>query len=179
MSIPPAGSSTPTENQRPIFIYGTLCARPLLAWVLTGDATQIDAVSRIIFRAHAEDVARYSLRGCDYPAAIREPGSTLRGYLLHPETTSQRRKLDDFEGEVYHVESVRVTILAEGNGKGQGKVDADIYLWKGDKSKLSGELWDLEWFIKERLEDWIDLFEGMEMTGDDASPRNDGFHVSI
>ena len=48
------------------------------------------------------------------------------------------------------------------------KVEADMYVWAGDMEKPSGERWDLEWFVRERLEDWLDLFEGMELVGDDG-----------
>jgi hypothetical protein len=33
---------------------------------------------------------------------------------------------------------------------------------------ISPEPWDLEVFVKDRLDDWIDLFEGMEPVGDEG-----------
>lgn len=47
-------------------------------------------------------------------------------------------------------------------------IEADIYLWDGDKDLVSDQSWDLEWFLRETLEDWLDLFEGMEMVGDEG-----------
>lgn len=47
-------------------------------------------------------------------------------------------------------------------------VDADIYLWDAEKEKLTEEAWSLEEFITTRLEDWLDLFGGMELVGDDT-----------
>jgi hypothetical protein len=52
------------------------------------------------------------------------------------------------------------------------KVDADMYVWDGDMVKVSDESWDLEVFMKERLEDWLYLFEGMEMVGDEDENEN-------
>jgi hypothetical protein len=38
-----------------------------------------------------------------------------------------------------------------------------VYLWNGEMDGVSEDPWDLEVFIKERLQDWIDLFDGMEL----------------
>ncbi|TQN66950.1 hypothetical protein CSHISOI_08492 [Colletotrichum shisoi] len=133
---------------KPIFIYGTRCAKPLLAWALTGDATKTEEMSALLRPAKVEDIARYALHGSDCPAA--------------------RKKLDDFEGEVYQTETVQARLLSDGSGTAESLVEADIYLWNGDKDLVSDKSWDLEWFVRERLEDWISLFEGMEMVGDDG-----------
>ncbi|KAL2202468.1 hypothetical protein CC79DRAFT_1325349 [Sarocladium strictum] len=145
---------------KPMFIYGTLCAKPLLAWVLTGDANRVDDVKPLIAPAEAQNLARYALRGKDYPAAVRKEGVTTKGYLLQPATRSQRRKLNDFEGEIYRVENVTVKKLT-----GE-ETQADVYVWDGEEDGFDGE-WDFEEFERERLEDWLGLFEGMEMVGDD------------
>lgn len=152
---------------RPVFIYGTLCAKPLLAWALTGDATKTEEISALLRPAKVENIARYALHGLYYPAAIREPGSYIDGYLLQPKTCSQRKKLDDFEGEVYQTETVQARLLSDGSGNAESLIEADIYLWNGDKDLVSDKSWDLDWFVRERLEDWIGLFEGMELLGDD------------
>ncbi|KAI0533597.1 AIG2-like protein [Xylaria digitata] len=110
------------SKPRPLFIYGTLRALPLLAWALTGDASNISA----------------------------------------------RKKLEDFEGEAYKLESVAVTVLGadENNQEENEIVEADIYLWAGDADALTVSPWDLKTFEEERLGDWIDLFEGMELVGE-------------
>ncbi|TFL00378.1 hypothetical protein BDV98DRAFT_650474 [Pterulicium gracile] len=109
-----------SENPRPLFVYGTLRALPLLAWALTGDFHKTDP-------ATVSGYTRSRLHHCDYPAVVpSSPSSSeslVDGYLLRLETVSQRRKLDDFEGE------------------------------------------SLEWSVKERLEDWIEIFAGMELVG--------------
>lgn len=47
-------------------------------------------------------------------------------------------------------------------------VEVDMYVWDGDMSEVSlQEPWELEVFIADRLGDWLDLFEGMELVGGD------------
>lgn len=48
-------------------------------------------------------------------------------------------------------------------------VEADIFVWNGPPDVLSSEPWDLDTFVAERLEDWIDLFAGVELVGSDDS----------
>ncbi|KAF2964436.1 hypothetical protein GQX73_g9131 [Xylaria multiplex] len=157
------------SKPRPLFIYGTLRALPLLAWALTGDASNISTVSKLIQPATVYGYTRVSVKNCDYPAVVKhEPHSSVDGYLLRFETTSQRKKLDDFEGEAYKLESAVVTVLgADGSNQKQREiVEADIYLWAGDADALTASPWELEYFEKERLRDWLDLFEGMELVGE-------------
>ncbi|KAI2629508.1 AIG2-like protein [Hypoxylon sp. NC1633] len=154
-----------SSKPRPLFIYGTLRALPLLAWALTGDKSNIPAVTRLIQPAKVYGYARFSLRNLDYPAVAvvkDKPDSSVDGYLLMPETTSQRRKLDNFEGEAYKAVPVTVTI----SDSGKETVEADLYLWVGDPDVLTVDPWELETFEKERLGDWLDLFEGMELVGE-------------
>ncbi|KAK1490737.1 hypothetical protein CCUS01_14394, partial [Colletotrichum cuscutae] len=148
-----------------VFLYGTLCALPLLTWVLTGDATQVKEISALIRTAKVENVARYSLHGCDYSCAFREHGSYINGYLLQPQTLSQRKKLDDFEGEVYQVNPIQAMVLSHGGETVESLIEANIYLWNGDEDLVAYQSWDLEWFLQERLKDWVELFAGMEMVG--------------
>ncbi|KAI1070149.1 hypothetical protein LB507_007942 [Fusarium sp. FIESC RH6] len=145
---------------RPLFVYGTLRALPLLAWAITGDASNTNTVQRFAHPAKVHGYARFSVRHCDYPAVVEKESSEVDGYLLILETKSQRKKLDDFEGEAYKVTPVEV-VMEDGT-----KVEADMYVWDGDIERLSDEPWELEWFVNERLEDWLDLFEGMELVGD-------------
>ena len=61
---------------------------------------------------------------------------------------------------------VQVTVVGE---EGQ-MVDVDIYLWNGERDAVSVDRWDLDTFIRDRLNDWIELFAGMELVGEDAVP---------
>jgi len=51
-------------------------------------------------------------------------------------------------------------------------VEADVYVWAGDADMVSDEPWDQEKFEKERLEDWSDLFAGIEMVGEEDKVEN-------
>ncbi|KAH7189580.1 AIG2-like family-domain-containing protein [Fusarium flagelliforme] len=150
------------STPRPLFVYGTLRALPLLAWAVTGDASNTSTVQRFAHPAKVHDYTRLSVNHCDYPAVVKKESGEVDGYLLILETMSQRKKLDDFEGEAYKITPVEV-VMEDGT-----RVEADMYVWDGDMEKLSDEPWELEWFVKERLGDWLDLFEGMELVGDDA-----------
>lgn len=163
-----AGPQTP-QTPRPLFIYGTLCARPLLAWAMTGSAENVDQVSRLLKPARVMGYKRVAVHHCDYPAVVKDDGSTVDGFVLQPQTASQRRKLDDFEGEAYKPVTVTAHLQNITNDNPECTVDADMYLWDGDMDKLSTESWGLEEFIATRLEDWIDLFDGMELVGDDIN----------
>ena len=140
---------------------------PLLAWALTGDSRKTDVVPPLVKPAELKGYACFSLLSKDYPALIKhDETSVVDGLLLHPLGTSQRKKLDDFEGEGYVVTPVQVTVVGE---EGQ-MVDADIYLWNGERDAVSADRWDVDTFIRERLDDWIELFAGMELVGDAAGP---------
>ncbi|KAJ3497660.1 hypothetical protein NLG97_g1735 [Lecanicillium saksenae] len=109
---------------------------------------------------------RLAVKNCDYPAIIgsaRESDS-VDGYLLQVDSTSQRKKIDEFEGEIYTITAVQVHVLQNNEPTGE-IIDADVYVWDGDMEMLATDPWELETFVKERLEDWLDLFDGMEMVG--------------
>ncbi|KAI1014895.1 hypothetical protein LB503_004009 [Fusarium chuoi] len=150
-----------SSKPRPLFIYGTLRARPLLAWALTGDAAKTEPISALTRPAKVHGYARYTVRSREYPAVIKKDEHEVGGDLLILETKSMRKKLDDFEGEIYTPTSVDA-VLEDGS-----VVEADMYVWAGDQDALSDEPWELDNFVKERLEDWLDLFEGMGMIGND------------
>ncbi|UPK97341.1 hypothetical protein LCI18_008276 [Fusarium solani-melongenae] len=148
---------------RLLFVYGTLRALPLLAWAVTGDASNTSVVARLARPARVYDYAQHTVKNRDYPAVVKhtDETSTVDGYLLMLQTTSQRKKLDDFEGDAYKVTALAVE-LEDGS-----TVDGDMYVWDGDMTEVSTEPWELETFVKERLEDWIDLFDVMELVGED------------
>jgi gamma-glutamylcyclotransferase (GGCT)/AIG2-like uncharacterized protein YtfP len=164
-------SQTQTQAQlgpKPLFIYGTLCAIPLLAWALTGDSENTALVAPLVRRARVKGFLRSSIRfgdrTADYPAVIPKEGSEVDGLLILLATPSQRQKLDDFEGDSYRAVSVSVDILDAHNSPCE-VIEADMYLWKGRDDLILNTPWDLDIFIKERLKDWLDLFNDMELVG--------------
>lgn len=160
---------TMSTTPKPLFVYGTLRALPLLAWALTGEATQVDAIKGMLHKATVSGYKRCALHGCDYPAAVKDESSSIDGYVLLLETTSQRRKLDDFEGESYKVTPVTASIerSEDDNDKEEDTIEVDMYIWDGDMTQVSTEPWELERFIRTRLHNWLDLFDRMEFVGSD------------
>jgi gamma-glutamylcyclotransferase (GGCT)/AIG2-like uncharacterized protein YtfP len=92
---------------RPLFLYGTLRALTLLAWALTGDPTKEVQILPLTEPATLSCFARFFIIGMDYPALVHhESSSAVDGLLLRPRTQSQRRKLEEFEGESYEISPV-------------------------------------------------------------------------
>ena len=130
---------------------------------MMGDREKHQEVASLAQPAYILGFKRLAVVHSDYPAIIPsgdDPYSTVDSLILRL-STSQRIKLDNFEGESY----VRKTILAYLKGDGR-PVEADVYVWEGDGEMLSTEPWSLERFERGRLEDWLDLFEGMGFLGD-------------
>lgn len=96
---------------------------------------------------------------------VHDQRSTVSGYLLTLGTASQRLKLDDFEGGTYSPVAMDVTTFDQ-HGKAQQEViDADVYVWNGERQALTSDSWEIEAFVKDRLEDWLDLSEEEELVG--------------
>ncbi|KAJ6790173.1 hypothetical protein PWT90_10075 [Aphanocladium album] len=163
-----AGMEPSQRLPRPLFIYGTLRAKPLLAWALTGDSSRVGDIEHMIKPAEVFKYTRLAVKQCDYPAIIESKSESDRvdGYLLQVDTTSQRKKLDEFEGEAYAIHAVHVRVLHNEEPTGE-IIDADVYVWNGDMEMLAARPWELETFINDRLQDWLDLFDGMELIGED------------
>lgn len=164
----PPTAATPSAPPRQMFIYGTLCALPLLAWALTGDSANVEVIRPMCQPGRVHGYARRSLYNKDFPAAIETIDNYVDGYIITFQNTSQRKKLDDFEGELYRPVLVTAEVGSmPGEVQATQTVDVDMYLWNGDAEVVSMEPWSLERFIEERLQDWLDLFEGMELIGED------------
>ncbi|KAK4205355.1 hypothetical protein QBC40DRAFT_51140 [Triangularia verruculosa] len=154
-----------TTEPRPLFVYVTLCAPEFLATILGEPSDKIPRMLQAATVKGYERRSKYFGSGFALqPAAIEseDPEATIEGYLLTLETRSQRRKLDNFEaeGEAHKSVSVQVHISATGQ-----TVTADMYLWNGPMGEISPEPWDLDAFIRDGLEDFLAVFEGMEFDG--------------
>lgn len=152
------------EAPKPLFLYGSLRALPLLAWAITGDETNTHVVKPLVRPAIVHGYSRFFIHHSDYPAAIPSQsgsGSIIDGYLFTPESIAQRNKLDNFEGEGESYLATPVTVELD-TGE---RIEADMYVWNGDKDLVSDRPWELSTFIEERLEDWLDLYQGMELIG--------------
>ncbi|KAH8158089.1 hypothetical protein CIB48_g10159 [Xylaria polymorpha] len=150
---------------RPLFIYGTLCALPLLAWVLTGDQKNTAVVAKFMQPARIDGYARFTIQNRDHAAVVKHPRSSVDGYLLVL-TKSQRTRLDSFEGDSYKAVSVRVLMESRSDPELPARpTEADMYMWAGDINTVTTNPWSVKIFEKERLNDWLDTFEGLELIG--------------
>lgn len=152
-----AGAREPA-NIRPIFVYGTLMAAPLLAWVLTGDASKTDEVLAQRKLGRITGFSRHIVLGSDYPALLptSDTEAAVEGFVVFPRNISERSKLDTFEGDAY----IRTPVAVDVGGE---TVEADTYVWMKDRSELGDEDWNFTFFESERLDDWLELFRGMEL----------------
>ena len=140
----------------PAFLYGTLMAKRLLAWLLTGDENKTEILDHQQC-AVLHGYSRRKVAGKDYPGIIRADNTDqVQGVLFWPRNMDDRRKLCNFEGEPYKMEKVSVI-----SGSGE-EHEAFTFVWNGEASGLGDEEWSLNEFEETRLEDWLALFEGME-----------------
>ncbi|OCH95700.1 hypothetical protein OBBRIDRAFT_497930 [Obba rivulosa] len=149
--------STSSSPVQPVFVYGTLMAAPVLAWVLKGDADRAPEVLKQRKAGRIHGFKRFSLHDCDFPALRRGDGD-VNGFLVYPKDASESARLDMFEGPAY--ERTVVTVHLADNST----VGAIVYLWKGDEKLLSDTDWDFEQFLVEKLADWLEVYQGMSLT---------------
>ena len=136
-------------------------------------------------RIRGTEYARFALHGRDYPAVVKldiehvdasAQVLVVDGLLFCPHNWAQRKKMDDFEGEAYQAvqvdveaASARTAIIdSEGVGSEMEIVRADMYVWNAAPDDVSEEEWDFEAFVRERLDDWLELFGGMKLVGEDG-----------
>jgi gamma-glutamylcyclotransferase (GGCT)/AIG2-like uncharacterized protein YtfP len=151
--------SPPSPPSPPIFVYGTLMSASLLAWVLTGTSENASSVHSQRKKARISGFMRRPVRGSDYPALVRSPDSVVDGFFVFPKDQVEWNKLDDFEGEEYS------RTLVHAVGEDGEELETFVYLWSGPEDALDEGSWDFEYFERERLDDWLMLFDGMEMIG--------------
>lgn len=128
----------------------------MLSWVLTGVRTNAALFTDVYTPAVLHSHRRYPVLGADYPAVLfDETGKHhVKGHLYYPRNDDEWRRLDVFEGSLY--QRIQVVVMTEG-----GEVEAEMYLWDRGKEELDEERsWDLGFFERERVGDWLDLFEG-------------------
>jgi gamma-glutamylcyclotransferase (GGCT)/AIG2-like uncharacterized protein YtfP len=153
-------NSQDKSEPRGIFVYGTLMAKELSSWILTGPSENC----KIILRQPAvlKHYRRVPLKNDDYPAVVAGTMSDqVEGLLISPISSGQWEKLDDFEGDEYRRDSVSVYLRDTGT-----LVAAQVYVWNGDMDDLELEsAWDYAYFREHRLKAWLDLYNIMEKVG--------------
>ncbi|KAJ5054794.1 uncharacterized protein L3040_001058 [Drepanopeziza brunnea f. sp. 'multigermtubi'] len=150
------------------FFYGTLMAREILHRVLYGPSfsltspshapSQLLASQLTITPALLPSYCRHKVRHADYPGIVASPAHEVRGTYVTGLTAADVWKLDRFEGDEYALEDVTVTLLADEEGKGEGKKGEQrttkSYVYTAGRHRLEDEEWDYEVFRREKLWRW-------------------------
>ena len=83
-----------------LFCYGTLLESQIMRMVIGKEYTMQDATLL--------GYSRYLVKGGDYPGVVQNPQGEAEGKLCLGVTSSDLKKLDRFEGELYRRQLVRV-----------------------------------------------------------------------
>ncbi|CZR69550.1 related to disease resistance protein aig2 [Phialocephala subalpina] len=150
------------------FFYGTLMAAEILYRVCYGTSKVHEfpilqrAASKLEIRpALLYNYCRHRVLEADYPAIIPQQGHTVRGTYVTGLTDDNIRKLDRFEGSQYSRQKVNVTILSDGQEKGE-VVEAQTYIWSAGVDYLEKQEWDYEDFRKNKMHLWTDTSREFE-----------------
>jgi gamma-glutamylcyclotransferase (GGCT)/AIG2-like uncharacterized protein YtfP len=139
---------TPDFQTRPLFLYGTLMAAPLLALLLTGNRENEDVIVPLWKKAILQQYCRGRVLGRDYPALVKgAEHDCVKGIIFYPRNMDDRRKLNNFEGEQYTREIVKA-VFESGE-----QVEAFTYVWSGEKAEVTETDWDFKEFESSRLAD--------------------------
>lgn len=88
------------------------------------------------------------MKNRDYPGVIAKSGASVQGTVAFNLSDSDVAKLDVFEGEDYK----RVVVDVDVDGT---KVPAHLYLWIGGEDRLDDKEWDVNVFVKEKMDSWL------------------------
>ncbi len=127
-----------------LFVYGTLQLQELFTAV-TGQPFPKSCQARL----HGYQIYRVKL--ANYPAAVPEPGISVNGLLLDGLSQQLLKVLDTYEDTAY----LRTSAEVETHN---GCQQAYFYLFRESaRSRLSSEIWSLENYREEILQDLENL----------------------
>ncbi|KAI8904934.1 hypothetical protein DFJ77DRAFT_479824 [Powellomyces hirtus] len=145
----------PTDGgPRPIFCYGTLM-HPVIYLKVVGKSEMPKREAAILKRFRRRKVLHQA-----YPAiASGDADDQVEGYLVHVQA-EDIALLDLFESDDY--ERITVTVHLCSSTESDASQEADVYVWRKSKSRLSeNEDWSYEKFVETKLKEWtrdIDCF---------------------
>ena len=118
-----------------LFCYGTLM-EPRVLKMITGKEFTLK-------KATLPDYQRYRVKGEDYPGVVQKAGEGTDGMLCLGVTASHLKKLDQFEGDLYRRQLVKV------NGPYNRTVNAWCYIVpRRAAMRLSKEAWEFEQYFE-------------------------------
>ncbi|KAJ8053072.1 AIG2-like family-domain-containing protein [Yarrowia lipolytica] len=126
--------------------YGTL-TRPEVLGRVIANSFEVPAHVKVS-PATLHDHVRYHVKNRDYPGVIAKSGASVQGTVAFNLSDSDVAKLDVFEGEDYK----RVVVDVDVDGT---KVPAHLYLWIGGEDRLDDKEWDVNVFVKEKMDSWL------------------------
>ncbi|KAF8847901.1 hypothetical protein BDZ45DRAFT_811206 [Acephala macrosclerotiorum] len=145
------------------FFYGTLMAAEILYRVCYGTSkvhefpVLAQAAAKLKIRpALLYNHCRHRVLEADYPAIMPHQGHTVRGTYVTGLTDDNIKQLDRFEGDQYSRQKVNVTVLSDGQEKGE-VVEAETYMWSAGVDYLEKREWDYDDFRKNKLHRWTDM----------------------
>ena len=124
-----------------LFVYGTLLSSEITE-KLTGKTFETKY-------AVLEGYKMYCVKGCDYPAIIREKGAETKGKILVNVDDSDLKMLSDYEGKEYT--KIKVKVLCSNKYE-----YALTFVWSKDLHLLETRDWDFKDFQKNRLKFYLD-----------------------
>lgn len=120
-----------------LFVYGTL----LFPEIIEGlTQTRFKSQSAVL-----ENYKRCNVIGCDFPAVIRDEGSSVEGKILFDVTNEALELLTFFEGDDF--KKIDTQVQVDGN-----IVDAFVYVWNSENGFLDETDWQIEAFEQESLQ---------------------------
>ncbi len=141
-----------------LFTYGTLMVPEIMRHVAGCDLQGV-AVT-------VEGYVRYGVRGEQYPGVIGSADERVEGILYRDVPTEAMRRLDLFEGEMYHRETVRVVRKSDGVA-----MAAEVYVFKPAYAHLlTGDPWDFQRFLKNGRKFFEDGYRGFQQLDDQKAP---------
>ncbi|MBN1821227.1 MAG: gamma-glutamylcyclotransferase [Prolixibacteraceae bacterium] len=123
-----------------LFVYGTLMF-PEIVKRLTGK-------SFISEPAVLKGFRRYSVKGCDYPAIVKEAGFEINGLLLLQVEDKSLQIITDFEEHQFKIK--KITVIC-----GNKNVDAVTFIWNDDPNLLKNKDWNINNFRNNYLSSYL------------------------
>lgn len=136
-----------------VFVYGTLMAEELLSGLFSHSADRTHHPPSYTRKpAVLHGYRRVPVRYAAYPAIIPGmPSDQVDGYMISPISLDQWELLDEFEGDQYRREMVRVVLPESAE-----QVPAQAYVWGESPEWLKlDEKWDYSHFRESQLGAWI------------------------
>ncbi|KAJ6783104.1 hypothetical protein PWT90_05926 [Aphanocladium album] len=134
------------------FFYGTLMAPEVFFSVCYGTKSPPAAIQALhtFTPAVLDDHCRHRVRAADFPGVVPEAGRSVRGIYATGLTTANMKRLDDYEGVEYKLETVRVRL----DGEGEAAVkETRTYIFL-HPTELENKEWDFEAFKRDKLKMW-------------------------